>query len=98
MMLMCLMMLFCLEFDVDVASVEDVADEPADEDVEQGEGERLHLWHGEAPACEVCHGSVDAGVAEGDGEESAEHEEGERVDAEDEEEGATPLCPRGCYG
>ena len=31
----------CLELDVDVAAVEDVADEPTDEDVEEGEDERL---------------------------------------------------------
>ena len=83
---MCLMMLFCLQLDVDVAAVEDVADEPADEDVEEGEGERLQLGHCEEPACEGDDGGVDTDVAEGDGEESAEHEEGERVDTEDEEE------------
>ena len=69
-----------------MAAVEDVADEPADEDVEQGEGERLQLGHREEPACEADDEAVDTDVAEGDGEESAEHEEGERVDAEDEEE------------
>ena len=79
-------MSFCLQLDIDAAAVEDVADEPADEDVEQGEDERLQLGHREEPACEGDDEAVDADMAKCDGEESAEHEEGERVDAKDEEE------------
>ena len=69
-----------------MAAVEDIADEPADEDIEEGEGERLQLGHVEKPAGKGDDDGVDSDVAEGDGEQAAEHEEGKGIDTEDEEE------------